>query len=69
MTRVEVPEEFRRLGYSGEFWLDIDVPADIPEEPPCLLNASGWMLLSRSGTRGTIVRRDENAIVDLVRPL
>jgi len=62
---VEVPEDFKRIGYSGLFWKEIEVHPDAPNQPPCLLGNTGWMLLSRDEGKGIIVRRDADALADI----
>lgn len=69
MAKVPVPQEFRDLGYSGTFWLEIPIDPRSEAEPPALLTTPGWLFLERSATdRCIVVREDRRAVVDLVRP-
>jgi hypothetical protein len=71
---VNVPEEFRRIGYSGVFHVDAvlsimstDTIIEWKAKVPCLLPTDGWMALSIDCAAGTVtvVRRDAAALVDI----
>lgn len=77
--KVEVPEAFRRIGFSGLFHTeatlgegtDLDeFEAKLPDRVPFGTN-SGWLALrmnrDQSPVTVTLVRQDDAAIVDLVR--
>jgi hypothetical protein len=64
-TSVEVPPEYRDIGFSGEFWLDAatDTPLLWGRMVPCLLGNSGWMALRvNDDNTVTVVRKDNAAI-------
>jgi len=71
MSRVEVPAEFRAIGYSGEFWLDIP-PEDgvsldeLAALAPCLSPSPGWMVLQvdLENQVARFVRRDADAVME-----
>jgi hypothetical protein len=73
---VEVPEAFAQIGYSGLFHLSCSFPDDetrvrYAAKAPWLVGNSGWMLLRVDADgRGVLVRRDSNAVWDLltIRP-
>jgi hypothetical protein len=71
---VEVPEEFRRIGYSGMFTVEAEITDATPTlldewtaKVPCLLPGDGWLALAVDlATRTiTLVRRDSAAVVDV----
>jgi hypothetical protein len=71
---VNIPEEFKRIGYSGQFTIEAVIsdatPAVLTEwesKVPCLLPQDGWIALSINRNARTIVlvRRDTAAIVDI----
>lgn len=71
---VEVPEDFRRIGFSGLFWLEVpmaddgemnpDLVAKLPQFAPH--SGDKWILLSHDAATRTsiIVRRDDVALVE-----
>jgi hypothetical protein len=74
-----IPDDFRALGWSGTFMLEAtlsepdkadEMESRLPDRVPFGTN-SGWLAvcLNREVTPPTVVlvRRDENAIVDLVQ--
>lgn len=73
---VTVPAEFADIGYSGLFHLEVPItgtPADVERlrsEVPFLMTQRGWMALKvvevADGPRMVVVRRDSDAICDLV---
>lgn len=70
---VTVPPEFAAIGYSGLFHLDFDMdmtPDQVEQwraKAPYLLGNTGWMVLEVTDEpRAILVRRDSNAICDLV---
>lgn len=66
---VILPEEFRRLGYSGLFHADARILPEFAEKwrakAPCLLPQSGWALARVEGEPCAIlVRRDSDALCE-----
>jgi hypothetical protein len=72
MSDVDVPEDFRQIGYSGLFHTTCSFPDDTTREKytakaPYLVGNTGWMLLTvRGDGLGVLVRRDANALWDLL---
>lgn len=71
MTRetVDVPETFRRLGYSGLFRMEVDLVGEgswTHEPPPCLLPGK-WLLLTidTQARTAVVVRNDLDAVGDM----
>jgi len=64
---LEVPPEFRRIGFSGDFHLNV-VADGLPlwrRMVPCLLGNSGWMALRvNNDDTVTVVRKDAAAIIE-----
>jgi hypothetical protein len=67
---VKLPEEFRRIGFSGLFHTATDLSpgayAAFKDRVPCLVGGDKWVLASvdeASGT-GVLVRKDSAAIVE-----
>jgi hypothetical protein len=74
MISVEVPPEYRDVGFSGDFWLDVDTDTPLlwRRMVPCPLGNSGWMALRvNDDNTVTVVRKDAAAIIEAVtgRPL
>jgi hypothetical protein len=69
MAKLEVPEDFARIGYSGLFHHVCIFPDTTTREgwrakAPCLLS-QGWMLLEiNDAGEGVVVRRDSDAVVE-----
>lgn len=66
-----MPAEFARIGYSGLFWLAVEVSAhDLAlwrVKVPCLIRPDGWLALAvMEPPSVVVVRRDSAAILDLV---
>ena len=64
---LEVPSEFRRIGFGGDFHLNVvaDGLALWRRMVPCLLGNSGWMALRVNGDDTvTVVRKDAAAIIE-----
>lgn len=74
MSELDVPEDFRRIGYSGLFWHDAQLDDTSPvsldtweARCPFLLDTPGWMALRVNREAGTItlVRKDWSAVGDI----
>lgn len=73
---VTVPDGFRAIGYSGVFHLEVPINGTLSEvkklraDVPFLMPQRGWMALEvtdhTDGPHMVIVRRDSNAIADLM---
>jgi hypothetical protein len=66
-----MPEEFRRLGFSGLFHTTARADqatrrAWEAKGVPCLIAGDRWVLVRFVGDRAVLVRRDDQAMVDVV---
>lgn len=67
MDGVEgVPEEWQRIGFSGHFTFRAKCdPTDWEGKTPCFVEGNAILLLRVEGDEAVLVRRDDNAIVDI----
>lgn len=69
---VKVPDDFKRIGFSGLFHLECSFDTDEDREnyrvkAPCFLRGDKWIIIEvTSEGFGVLVRRDNCAIMDLV---
>jgi hypothetical protein len=68
LSKVEVPNRFAALGFSGLFHTRCSFPneeARAKFNPPCLVHSDSWLLLRIDDEgMGVLVRRDSNAVVE-----
>lgn len=64
--REVVPEEWKRIGFSGFFTLRAKCNPDDWKDRhlPCFIEGNALVLLRIDGDEAVIIRRDDNAIVD-----
>lgn len=68
---VDVPEDYRRLGYSGLFYIEVPITAGHEESMrtrvPRLMKARGWLCVAvTDDNKAVLVRNDNYALADLM---